>query len=160
MLSCPVVNARVASLVIVEGLDVLEERGSGLAPRGEPCSVLDLGFERAEEAFHRRVVQAVALTAHGGVDAVEPEQLAIVTANVLGGFKRSSQHLDEGGCDGQTKACFRSLFARSVTLSWASSGDTTRRPRAVLGGDCSRTCERGGCGRCRSFTGCGSSVVS
>ena len=26
-----------------------------------------------------------------------------------GGFKRSSQHLDEGSCDGQTKAGFRSV---------------------------------------------------
>jgi hypothetical protein len=29
------------------------------------------------------------------------------TGGQLGGFKRSSQHLDEGGCDGQTKAEFR-----------------------------------------------------
>ena len=72
------------SLSIVEDLDVLEECGSGLSPHGEPGSMHELGFERAEEAFHRRVVQAISLTTHGSLDAVEPEQLSIVATGILG----------------------------------------------------------------------------
>ena len=51
-------------MAIIENLDVFEERGFGLAPRGEPGSMLDLGFERAEEALHGSVALAIALSAH------------------------------------------------------------------------------------------------
>jgi hypothetical protein len=106
-----VADARVAPLAAVEDLDIFEERGSGLAPCGESGSVHELGFERAEEALHRGIVEAIPLTAHRDLDVVEPEQLAIVATGLLGGFKRWSQRLDEGGCDGQTKAGFRSVWA-------------------------------------------------
>ena len=78
-----VADAQVASLAIVEDLDGLEERGSGLAPGGEPGSVHEFGFERAEEALHRCVVQAISLTAHGSLDAVEPEELLIIATSAL-----------------------------------------------------------------------------
>ena len=65
-------------LAIVEDLDRLEECGSGLMACREPGSMLDLGFERAEEALHGSIVEAMALSAPtsiflGGLDAMEPE---------------------------------------------------------------------------------------
>ena len=71
-------------LAIIEDLDVFEERGSGLTLGGEPGSVHELGFKRTEEALHRGIVEAITLTAHGDLDVVEPEQLAIVATGVLG----------------------------------------------------------------------------
>ena len=61
-----------ASLSIVEDLDVFEERRSGLSACGEPGSVHKFGFERAEEALHGCVVQAIAFPAHGSCDAMAP----------------------------------------------------------------------------------------
>ena len=72
-----------APLAIVEDLDVLKECGSGLTPCSEPGSMHELSFERAEEALHGSIVETIALSAHGGLDAMEPEQLAIVVASVL-----------------------------------------------------------------------------
>ena len=40
-----VADARVAPLSIVEDLDILEQRGPGLAPGGELVPVHELGFE-------------------------------------------------------------------------------------------------------------------
>jgi transposase InsO family protein len=76
-----------------------------------------------------------------------------------GGFKRLSQHLNEGGCDGHSKAAVRLVGARCVTIARASPGGTTRRSRAVLDGGRSRTYERGSRDRRWGFTGCGSAVV-
>ncbi len=80
---CAVADARVSPLAIVEDLDVLEECGSGFTSGGEPGSMHELGFKRAEEALHGSIVQAIALSAHGGLDAMEPKQFAIVTTGVL-----------------------------------------------------------------------------
>jgi hypothetical protein len=35
---------------------------------------------------------------------------------VLGGFKRSSQHLDKGGCGERSRAMFGSVWARRVAV--------------------------------------------
>jgi putative transposase len=43
-----------------------------------------------------------------------------------GGFERSSQHLDEGGCDGHSKTAFGSIWACSVTLTGPTTGGKTR----------------------------------
>ena len=59
-----------------------------------------------------------------------------------GGFKRSSQHLNEGACDDHSEATFRFLGAERVAVSGSANGGAARRPRAVLDGDRSRTYER------------------
>jgi hypothetical protein len=72
-----------ALLAVVEDFEVLEERGPGLSPCGEPGSVRQFGLERAEEALHRRIVEAIALAAHGSFDAMEPKTLAVGAARLL-----------------------------------------------------------------------------
>ncbi len=54
---------------------------------------------------------------------------------VQGGFKRSSQHLEGGGCDGHSKAAFGSVRAGTMTLTGSTAGGRTRRAATVLGSD-------------------------
>jgi hypothetical protein len=62
----------------------------------------EFGLQRAEEALGGGVVETVSLPA--------------------GGFKRSSQHLDGGGCDEYSKTAFGSVRARRITLAWPARG--------------------------------------
>jgi putative transposase len=55
---------------------------------------------------------------------------------VQGGFKRSSQHLDGGACDGYAEATFGSGGARRVALAGPARGGAARGPAAVLDRDC------------------------
>jgi putative transposase len=50
-----------------------------------------------------------------------------------GGFKRSSQHLDEGGCDEHSKAAFGSVWAGAIVVTRSTAGGRTRRAATVLG---------------------------
>jgi hypothetical protein len=43
-----------------------------------------------------------------------------------GGFKRSSQHLDEGGCDEQSKATFGSVRESAIAVTWSATGGWTQ----------------------------------
>jgi len=45
---------------------------------------------------------------------------------MLGGFKRSSQHLDEGCCDEDSKATFGSIWAGAIAVTWPAAGGGTR----------------------------------
>ena len=56
----------VMALPIVEGSDVVEERGAGLGVVREVAAVDQFEFEGAPEAFHGGDAVAVAATAHGG----------------------------------------------------------------------------------------------
>jgi putative transposase len=60
---------------------------------------------------------------------------------VQGGFKRSSQHLERGGCDGRSKAAFRSVGPRHVALAGSALRGAAGGSSTVLDGGCSRTLE-------------------
>ena len=53
------------ALAVIEDFDVVEDFGSGLGSAGEIASVDQFQFEGAPEAFHGRVIVAVASAAHG-----------------------------------------------------------------------------------------------
>jgi putative transposase len=38
-----------------------------------------------------------------------------------GGFNRSSQHFDKGGCDEGPQACFGSVYTQEVAFAWTSA---------------------------------------
>lgn len=59
-----------ATLSIVEHLDVLEQIGSGFFPIAIANPDDPFPIEDAEEALHDRIVITVAGVAHGAVDAV------------------------------------------------------------------------------------------
>jgi hypothetical protein len=61
------------ALAIVEHLDVLEDGSLGLGPRSEAALVNHLLLQRRKEAFHRRIIHALALAAaHSILDCVSP----------------------------------------------------------------------------------------
>src|SRR6056297_1801078 len=62
----PATDAREPAPAVVEDGDALEEGGLGVTARGEPGSVDQLRLRRAEDALHRRVVEAIALAASRG----------------------------------------------------------------------------------------------
>jgi putative transposase len=43
-----------------------------------------------------------------------------------GGFKRSSQHLDEGGCDEEAQAAFGSMWAGTIVVTRSTVGGRAR----------------------------------
>src|SRR5689334_4004566 len=88
-------------------------------------------------------VETVALAAHRLLDAVPLQDLAVGLGSVLGGFKRSSQHLDRGGCGDYPKAAFGSVGARRIALAGPARGGAARGPAAVLGGDRGGAVQRG-----------------
>jgi len=67
------------------------------------------------------------------------------------GFKRSSQHLDGGGCDeGWETTLGSGTTSRVAAVAWPTRRGAAGEPAAVLGGDCGGSVERGGGdrGRC------------
>jgi len=76
-----------------------------------------------------------------------------------GGFKRSSQHHDAGGCDEHWKAAFGSIWSGVVALAWPTASSRTRRTATVLGIDCSGHVERGCRGWSRCAAGCWNQMV-
>src|SRR5262249_55238560 len=67
---------------IVEGFDVLEDRGPRLHAGIEREVIQPLGFQRVEETLDGRVVVAVAGTAHAADDPVAIEPVLILGARV------------------------------------------------------------------------------
>src|SRR5690349_508664 len=58
---------------VVEGFHILEDRPPGRLPGREGRAVDELVLQAAEEALHRRVIEAIALAAHGLRDPVPGE---------------------------------------------------------------------------------------
>jgi transposase InsO family protein len=54
---------------------------------------------------------------------------------VQGGFKWSSQQLDEGGCDEHSKAAFGSIWAGTIVVTRSTAGCRPRRAATLLGSD-------------------------
>ena len=90
------------------------------------------------DLFSRRVVgwsMSAAMTAQLVTDALmmaiwrrgKPDALLHHSdRGSQGGFKRSSQHLDEGGCDEHSKAAFGSIWAGAIVVTRSTAGGRTR----------------------------------
>ena len=92
------------------------------------------------DAYARRIVGwRVSRTAHAGfvLDALEQalhERRPLRGSGLVhhsdrgvqGEFKRSSQHLDEGGCDEHSKAAFGSIWAGAIIVTRSTAGGGTR----------------------------------
>jgi hypothetical protein len=61
--------------------------------------------------------QTFAGPAHRADHAMISHQPLELFAGVLGGFKRSSQHLNEGGCDGHPKATITRVWTGAVAVA-------------------------------------------
>src|ERR1700679_1767577 len=73
-----VADGRVTPSSVVEAFDVGEDITTGFLPCCITAVMDEFGFDRVEEALHRSVVIAVALAAHGGLEACGPDQLAVI----------------------------------------------------------------------------------
>src|SRR3954453_21510651 len=107
---------------VVEGFHILEDGPLGRLPGREGRAVDELVLQAAEEALHRRVIETVALAAHGLRDPVPGEDRPVGLARVLGGFKWSSQRLDGRVRDGHAEAAFGSVGAGRVALAGPARG--------------------------------------
>src|SRR6185369_3800726 len=75
-----IADRRMPSLLVVEHLDVVEQRVLGLAVTLEPLSELEL--QRREPALHHGVVVALATPAHAAGDATSSQGLPVVLARI------------------------------------------------------------------------------
>jgi hypothetical protein len=71
-----------------------------------------LGLEQADHGFGERIVVAVADAADRGVDAGFDQALGVLDRDLLGRLQRSSQQLDEGGCDDEEEAALGQICTR------------------------------------------------
>src|SRR5215216_4935869 len=67
-----------------------------------PTPFDQFGVERPVDGLGERVIKAVPAAADRAGDAELGEPVGIANRQILGGFNRSSQHLDRGGADGAT----------------------------------------------------------
>lgn len=72
-----------ATGAVVEGLDVIEDRGTGVSPGGEVTTMNEFIFQATPERFHRGVIVAVAAAAHRGDEAVVGERGTIIGTGIL-----------------------------------------------------------------------------
>ena len=66
------------------------------------------------------------LMAKMGLEAIYQRPRTTVPHPEHGGFKRLSQHLDEGGCDDHSEAAFGSIWAGALVVTWSAAGGRTR----------------------------------
>jgi hypothetical protein len=114
-------------------------------------------FQAREKALHRCVVVTISMPRHALHHLILGELIAKCLARILGGFKRSLQHFNNGGCDDKKKTAGRSFRTGQVTLARSANGRTCAAA-AVLGRDCGRAYERGS-GRGYSGIGAGGGAM-
>ena len=119
---------------VVEGLDVLEDGGPGLASSDVVRAVDELGLERREEALRDGVVPAIALAAHAAVDAVFSKQLLIVPTGVLDAAVRVMEEpgLGPPGSQGHAQSV---EGERAVDVRLDGPADDTPREQVQDGGE-------------------------
>jgi two-component system CheB/CheR fusion protein len=78
-----VTESGVQAVGIVEAFDVMEQVTAGLGAGGVNPVVNPLGFEGVKEAFHRCVVEAVALAAHRRRNSISGERQPVGLGGVL-----------------------------------------------------------------------------
>ena len=77
---------------VVPAFDELKHCHAGLDLGFEAAAVEQFAFERGEETFAHRIIEAIADGAHRGSHTGLAAALAEGDRSVLCGFKRSSQH--------------------------------------------------------------------
>ena len=95
----------------------MEERLSIAASSERGCAIAFVDVE----ALHCRVVPDVARSAHRAGRAIVGHQPLQLLARILGGFNRSLQYPDQGGCDEGSQACFGSVYAQEAAVAWTSA---------------------------------------
>jgi putative transposase len=108
----------------------------------------DLALDALEQALYDRCVNTEAPLVHHSDRGSQ------------GGFNRSLQHFNEGGCDDDWKTALRSIGAREAARTGSPAGRAASGATAVLGGDCCGTLERGCRGERSALAGGRDTMVS
>src|SRR3954468_21147942 len=87
------------------------------------------------------------------------EQLAVSEGGVLGGFKRSSQHSEVGGCDEHSKAAIGSVWTGAITFTRTAARRGARRTDTILAGNRHGAEQRRCCAGSRSVAACRNQMV-
>jgi hypothetical protein len=112
-------------LAIVEDFDEFENVVPGFVAGLVVAMMHQLDFQCVEKTFHRGIIPTVSLAAHRADDAVLGQPFVVGAGGILGGFKRSSQQPDEGGCDEEAEAAFGSVRAGSSAVTWPAPRSAT-----------------------------------
>ena len=76
-----------------------------------------LGLVEAIDGLGEGIIIAVANAANRRLNAGPGQSLGVLDRDILGRFKRSSQHPDEGGCDKEAEAAFGSVRAGCSSIA-------------------------------------------
>ena len=76
-----------------------------------------------------------------------------------GGFNRSSQHPNKGGCDGHSEAAVGSMWTTAIAVTWSAIGGGAMRASAVLDKYRDWNEQRCGCSQSWSIAACGDQMV-
>ena len=96
---------------VIEGLDVVEDRGTSLGKSGETLVVDDFIFKAVPEGLDESVIAAIAFATHGSDEAVLGQDLPVSSAGKLhpaigvddkGGFGTALQECHAQGSDDET----------------------------------------------------------
>jgi hypothetical protein len=139
-----------AATRVIPAFNEFEDRHARFDLSFEVTAVEQFAFKRGKKTLAHGIVEAIAHRTHRRPHTRLLATLAKSQRSILGEFKRSSQHLGTGSCDGYSKAPFRSMRASTVALTGVAWGSTAGELSAVLGSDCGGPFNRGRCYRRRS----------
>ena len=111
---------------VVPALDEIEDRHASLGLGPVTFTAEQLAFEGREEALAHGVVVRVANRTHRRTHAGFAAAMAELDRSVLGELNWSSQHLEGGGCDDQSKTAFRTIWAGAIVVTRSTASG---RPR-------------------------------
>ncbi len=80
-----------------------------------------LGFVKAVDHLGERVVVTVADAANRWLDPGLCQAFGVFDRDILGGFNRSKQHLEQGGCDEGTQTRIGSMHTDQNGFSWETA---------------------------------------
>src|SRR6476660_1333894 len=100
-------------------------RNYPMLQKSSAVEVDHLGFVETVDGFGESIVVGISDTADRRLDACFSQELGVFDGDVLGGFNRTSQHLDEGGCDEHSKAAFGSIWSGAFVVTRSTAGGRT-----------------------------------
>jgi hypothetical protein len=94
---------------------VVELDGLEAGPWSAPMD--HLGLVETVDGFRESVVTVISDAADRSLDTTFSKAFGVIDRDVLGGFKRSSQHSEVGGCDERCKAAIGAVRTSPVSIA-------------------------------------------
>jgi hypothetical protein len=81
-----------------------------------------LGLVEAVDGFGESIVIGISDAADRRLNASLSQALGVFDGDVLGGFKRSSQHSHIGACDGYSRTEIGTIWTSAIAVAGAATG--------------------------------------